>query len=220
MLRFSRWFVASLLVFGLFSVTPAFAVGNYCWCRDGASGACSNYRGDQVLGGAATADTPFTQDQCHNFCIGLSTAAGHQISDTSYDSTYRATTICATDNRYGCTPGLASCSGVASGAPTSPTGLGAATPTSSPAIQLYNPLGPNTDIPAFIGRGIRGVLGLVGAIALLMLIYGGVIWMTARGDAKRVESAKSIIKNSIIGLLLIFFSYSLIGVFFSFFASR
>jgi len=85
---------------------------------------------------------------------------------------------------------------------------------------LYNPLGANTDIPAFIGRGIRGVLGLIGAVALLMFIYGGVIWMTAGGDSKRVEGAKSIIKNSVIGLLLIFFSYSLIGIFFSFFTAR
>ncbi|MCC6563403.1 hypothetical protein IT087_00755 [Candidatus Uhrbacteria bacterium] len=89
--------------------------------------------------------------------------------------------------------------------------------SSTTAIRLFNPLGRDTDIPAFIGRGIRGVLGIIGAIALLMFVYGGVTWMTA-GDSKRVEDAKNIIKNSVIGLLLIFFSYNLIGIFFDFFS--
>ncbi len=92
----------------------------------------------------------------------------------------------------------------------------AAPTTTAATIRLYNPLGADTDIPAFIGRGIRGVLGVIGALALLMFIYGGVVWMTA-GDSKRVDDAKNIIKNSVIGLLLIFFSYNLIGIFFDFF---
>lgn len=96
--------------------------------------------------------------------------------------------------------------GAVPGVSTSPTG----------PIRLYNPLGADTDIPAFIGRGIRGVLGIIGAIALLMFIYGGVVWMTA-GDSKRVDDAKNIIKNSVIGLLLIFFSYNIIAIFFDFF---
>jgi len=87
---------------------------------------------------------------------------------------------------------------------------------STTVIRLFNPLGSDVDIPAFIGRGIRGVLGVIGAIALLMFVYGGVTWMTA-GDSERVGNAKNIIKNSIIGLLLIFFSYNLIGIFFDFF---
>lgn len=91
-----------------------------------------------------------------------------------------------------------------------------ATPAGGP-IPLYNPLGPDTDVPAFIARGIRGVLGVIGAIALLMFVYGGIVWMTAGGEAKAVDGAKNIIKNSVIGLLLIFFAYNLIGVFFSFF---
>jgi hypothetical protein len=95
-------------------------------------------------------------------------------------------------------------------------GLAAGSVPSTTVIRLFNPLGSDVDIPAFIGRGIRGVLGVIGAIALLMFVYGGVTWMTA-GDSKRVEDAKNIIKNSVIGLLLIFFSYNLIGVFFDFF---
>lgn len=209
--------LASLaLVFA--SASPALAAGNYCWCRDSASGVCSNYRGNQVLGGTHTADDAFTQAQCDSYCSGLSSGAGHPVRSVSWDATYRATEICATGASYGCTPGAGSCPAVASTSTSSvPVGSGS---TSSTPIQLYNPLGANTDIPAFIGRGIRGVLGLIGGVALLMFVYGGIVWMTAGGDSKRVEGAKSIIKNSVIGLLLIFFSYNLIGVFFSFFTGR
>ncbi len=110
-----------------------------------------------------------------------------------------------------------SCTIVSAAAPAAPA---ASAPSAAPAagpITLYNPLGAETDVPAFIARGIRGVLGVVGAIALLMFVYGGIIWMTAGGEAKAVDGAKHIIKNAVIGLLLIFFSYNLIGIFFSFF---
>jgi hypothetical protein len=99
---------------------------------------------------------------------------------------------------------------------TAPVSGAVAIPTT--VIPLFNPLGSDVDIPAFIGRGIRGVLGVIGAIALLMFVYGGVTWMTA-GDSERVKNAQNIIKNSVIGLLLIFFSYNLIGIFFDFFSA-
>lgn len=84
-------------------------------------------------------------------------------------------------------------------------------------IRLFNPLGSDLTIPEFIGRGVKAVTGVVGAIALLMFVYGGIIWMTA-GSSDRVEMAKNILKNSLIGLLLIFLSYSLISVFFGLFS--
>ncbi len=107
-------------------------------------------------------------------------------------------------------------SGSIQGCPADPGSAPGTSATATGPIRLFNPLGAETDIPAFIGRGIRGVLGVIGAIALLMFVYGGVVWMTA-GDSKRVDDAKNIIKNSVIGLLLIFFSYSLIGIFFDLF---
>lgn len=86
------------------------------------------------------------------------------------------------------------------------------------SIPLYNPLGTDLGVAEFISRAIRTVIGFVGALALLMFVYGGVMWMTA-GDSKRVDTAKEILKNSTIGLLLIFFSYSIVSVVFSLLAS-
>lgn len=85
-------------------------------------------------------------------------------------------------------------------------------------MPLYNPLGSDIGVAEFISRGIRTVIGFVGALALLMFVYGGVMWMTA-GDSKRVDTAKEILKNSTIGLLLIFFSYSIVSIVFSLLSS-
>jgi len=101
-------------------------------------------------------------------------------------------------------------------APSVPVGSGTETPLPEP-VQLYNPLGTDVTVTQFIGRGIRAVIGIVGALALLMFIYGGITWMTAGGSQERVTSAKNILKNSFIGILLIFFSYTIISIFFSFF---
>ena len=122
---------------------------------------------------------------------------------------------CEHGRRDGVTSANVNYSGTVQACP-SDAAAGEAPTSAAGPIRLYNPLGADTDIPAFIGRGIRGVLGVIGALALLMFVYGGVVWMTA-GDSKRVDDAKNIIKNSVIGLLLIFFSYNLIGIFFDFF---
>lgn len=91
----------------------------------------------------------------------------------------------------------------------------AATEDTSGAIKLINPLGGTeanpkgvTSIPAIIGRVIKTVLGIVGSIALLMFIYGGFMWMTAAGEAKKVEKGKQTLIWATIGLAVIFFSYA------------
>lgn len=77
--------------------------------------------------------------------------------------------------------------------------------------RLYNPLG-SSNLYQLIARLIRTMTGLVGALALGMFVVGGIIWLTA-GDTKRVDLAKEILKNSTIGLILIFLSYAAVSVF-------
>ncbi|MEI7512573.1 MAG: pilin [Candidatus Uhrbacteria bacterium] len=209
-------FFAAILLSSTYFIFPNVALagtGSYCWCRETATAICTNHRTNQIFPSRAES-AALTDDECNNYCLTYpvpSTAVNHDV-------TYRKDAICAVSGGSGCAPGQGSCTTDAASTPTSaPTTPGTAETVAAAPIHLYNPLGADTDIPAFIGRGIRGVLGLIGAIALLMFIYGGVTWMTAAGDSKRVEGAKNIIKNSMMGLLLIFFSYSLIGVFFSFF---
>ncbi|MFH1077664.1 MAG: pilin, partial [Patescibacteria group bacterium] len=66
-----------------------------------------------------------------------------------------------------------------------------------------------SDLPTLIGNMIGGVVSLVGAILFVYLLYGGFIWMTAGGDSKKVDTATSIIKNTIIGLVIIVLAYAI-----------
>lgn len=74
---------------------------------------------------------------------------------------------------------------------------------------LANPLGSVTTPQALMGRLINSVLGVVGSIALLMFVYGGLTWMTSSGNDEKVKKGRDIILWSTIGLVVIFMSYAL-----------
>lgn len=69
----------------------------------------------------------------------------------------------------------------------------------------YAPL----QLPVLVGGFIQVLLGIVGVIFLVLAVYAGVLYMTAGGDTKKVTSAKDILKNSIIGLIIIVAAYAL-----------
>jgi hypothetical protein len=52
-------------------------------------------------------------------------------------------------------------------------------------------------------------LALLGVIAVLMILWGGFIWMTAAGDPDKVKKAKDIIYSGIVGLIIILVSYAI-----------
>lgn len=54
------------------------------------------------------------------------------------------------------------------------------------------------------------ILGLVGALALLMFVYGGVVWLLSGGSSEKVAKGKEIILGSVVGILIVFGSYTII----------
>lgn len=66
------------------------------------------------------------------------------------------------------------------------------------------------DIQVVIGNIIKGLLGLTGTVTVIMMVYGGLLWMTASGNDKAVGQAKQIILWTAIGLILVFFSYTIL----------
>lgn len=53
-----------------------------------------------------------------------------------------------------------------------------------------------------IGQITGAALSLIGVIFFVLMIYGGYLWMTARGDSKIAEKAKNIIIDAVIGLVI------------------
>ncbi len=64
-------------------------------------------------------------------------------------------------------------------------------------------------LPVIIGNIIRVFMGVLGIIMVLLILYAGFLWMTAGGDEGKVETAKALIKNSVIGLILILLAYAI-----------
>jgi hypothetical protein len=60
-----------------------------------------------------------------------------------------------------------------------------------------------TDLPQLIGGIINAVLGFMGIILLGYLLYAGFLWMTSGGEDKKVDQAKTMIRNAIVGLVII-----------------
>ena len=54
------------------------------------------------------------------------------------------------------------------------------------------------------------IFGLIGSIALLMFIYGGVMFLISSGNSEKVTQAKQIIIGAVIGLVIVFASYAII----------
>ena len=77
---------------------------------------------------------------------------------------------------------------------------------------LTNPLGSISTPQALIGKIINTVLGVVGSIALLMFVYGGITWMTSSGSPEKVKHGRDTIVWSAIGLAIIFSAYGLVRV--------
>lgn len=64
-------------------------------------------------------------------------------------------------------------------------------------------------LPRMIGTIINVVLGFMGIVLLFYIILAGWEWMSAGGESKQVDTAKTRIKNAIIGLVIIVSAYAI-----------
>jgi len=65
------------------------------------------------------------------------------------------------------------------------------------------------DIRAIVASIVKGALSLLGIIFLLLVIYGGYLWMTAQGEEKQVQKAKDVLKQAIIGIIIVLLAYAI-----------
>lgn len=74
---------------------------------------------------------------------------------------------------------------------------------------LGNKAPANADTPEVIaGQVIQMVLSFLGVIFLILVIYGGYLWMLARGNQDEVDKAKKIILDASFGLVVILSAYA------------
>lgn len=56
---------------------------------------------------------------------------------------------------------------------------------------------------------IRVALGFLGIIAVGLIIYAGFVWMMSGGNEERIERAKNILKNAVIGLIIVLSAFAI-----------
>lgn len=69
--------------------------------------------------------------------------------------------------------------------------------------------GDPKSIPEIVGAIIGTVLGFLGIIFLILVIYGGYLWMLSRGNEEKVLKAKKTLTEATIGLIIILSAYSI-----------
>lgn len=60
-----------------------------------------------------------------------------------------------------------------------------------------------------LGSVVGSFLAFLGIIFLLLMIVGGLKWMTAGGDDKKVGSAKAYLQAAVIGLIIVMSAYAI-----------
>ncbi|MBI5254563.1 hypothetical protein HY932_02170 [Candidatus Falkowbacteria bacterium] len=70
-------------------------------------------------------------------------------------------------------------------------------------------VGQTQSLPETIGLIIKVILGFLGIVLVVLIIYAGFLWMTAGGEPKNVATAQSYIKNAIMGLVIILLAYAI-----------
>lgn len=65
------------------------------------------------------------------------------------------------------------------------------------------------DVRFTIARIISAALGLLGIIAVVIIIYAGFKWMTSGGNEETVKSAQKTLMAAVIGLVIILSAYAI-----------
>ena len=94
--------------------------------------------------------------------------------------------------------------------PTGPVSVDFCTGASGIAVTLCLLGGPNLAITLRNIVGFFVVLAVV--IALLYLLYGGIKWITSRGEKEQVEAARNHIIAAIVGLVVVFLAVFILSI--------
>jgi hypothetical protein len=67
----------------------------------------------------------------------------------------------------------------------------------------------STDPRTIAAKIINIALGILGILAVVLILLGGFKWMTAAGNEEQIEEAKKILIGGVIGLVIILASWGL-----------
>jgi uncharacterized membrane protein len=76
--------------------------------------------------------------------------------------------------------------------------------------QISETIGLSASDPREVAARIINVaLGFLGIIAVVIVLYGGFMWMTAAGNEERISKAKQILTAGVIGLVIVIMAWAI-----------
>lgn len=71
---------------------------------------------------------------------------------------------------------------------------------------------PGITIPDVISGLVKLAMVVVALVFFAMLIWGGIRWITSRGDKTEVENARNQITHALIGLAIVFVAWAILAL--------
>lgn len=69
--------------------------------------------------------------------------------------------------------------------------------------------GVQSDLPTLVGAIINVLLGVLGIVFVVLVVYAGFLYLTSQGESKNVDKAKKLLTQSVIGLVIIVAAYAI-----------
>ncbi len=83
------------------------------------------------------------------------------------------------------------------------------TGTSNTGLTVFEGIGLGNRDPRKIASSVVQVLlGFLGVIAVVLILFGGFKWMTAMGNEDKVDEAKKLISYGVVGLLIVLAAFA------------
>lgn len=71
--------------------------------------------------------------------------------------------------------------------------------------------GNSTDLTFNVKNLVNTLLYILGAIAVIMIVVGGIRYTTSAGDSSRVKAAKDTVMYSVVGLVVALFAFAIVN---------
>ena len=71
-------------------------------------------------------------------------------------------------------------------------------------------LNSEMNIQRAVGVIINVITGFLGLVFFILMLYGGIMWMTAAGDTKILDKAKGLLIDAVVGLGIVLISYQVV----------
>lgn len=156
---------------------------------------------------SAKAETCQEACKTKDYGAGMCLAKGC-TTNKDYPNLISGETICAPMKGFDCCC-KAKVAGTTGGTTGTTSGAAATGPQTLVDVSPVGDITGAAGVAKIIGKIINAFLGFIGAVALLMFVYGGFLMLVSGGRPEDINKGKNVLVWAVIGLIVVFMSYTL-----------